>query len=158
LISDQLAHQVAGSRAFLAENRLLVSIEFFPGHGAYGMDHVVVDMPGNRKIFLHLIKLVEIDNRDRIFLAVDDFLRQRKIEFRKSDSLHCCTERFQGCLDLQLRWSAQLETSDVTRAVDRTHGVGDVAETVFPIAQQDETLLLGERRQPSHSRTIEYAE
>src|SRR5262249_6639513 len=112
---------------------LLGGIEFFPGHGAHGMDHVVVDMPRDREIFLHLIELIEVDNRDRVFLAVDDSLRQREVEFRESNGLHRGAERLHRGLDLQFGRRAQFQTLHVVRAVDRSHGIGHVAKAVFPI-------------------------
>ena len=38
------------------------------------MNHVVVDVAGDREVLLHLVELVEIDHRDRVFLAVDHLL------------------------------------------------------------------------------------
>ena len=110
-----------------------------------------------RQVLLHLVELVEIDHRDRVFLAVDDFLRERKIEFREGDRLHAGAERFHRRLDLQFRRRAQFQALDVVGRVDRAHAVGDVAEAVVPVAQQNEALRLGERRQPCHRRPVEDA-
>ena len=43
------------------------------------MDHVVVDVLGQREMLLYLVELAEVDRRDRIFLAVYDALRQRQM-------------------------------------------------------------------------------
>ena len=42
--------------------------------------------------------------------------------------------------------------------IDRAHDIGDVAKAVIPIAQQDEALLFGQRREPRHRRAVEHAE
>jgi hypothetical protein len=93
--------------------------------------------------------LFEVNDGDGILLAVDDFLRQREIEFGKRDRLHDRAKRFHRSLDLQLGRRADLQAGDIFRRIDRPYAVRQVAESVFPIAQQDEALLLGKRREPS---------
>src|SRR3974390_803052 len=157
LFGDQHSHEIAGGCAFLAENCLLAGVELFPGGDTDRVDHIVVDVPRQREMFLHFVKLAEIDYRNRIFLAIDDLLRQRQIELGKGDRLYRRADRFQRRLNLQLGWRAQLESLDVVGRVYRTYGIGYVAEAVLPIVQQNEALPFRERRQPIHARTVEHA-
>ena len=157
VIGNQLAHEIAGCGAFLPENHLLGGIELLPGRRAHCINHVVVDMPCDCQMLLHFVELIEVDHRDRVLLAVHDFLRQRQVELRKCNRLNDCAKRLQRGLDLQFRRRAQFQAFDVIGRIDRAYAVGDVAEAVFPVAQQDETLCLRERREPVHRRTVKHA-
>ena len=113
-------------------------------------------MAGDREVLLDLVELVEIDHRDRVLLAVDHLLREREIKLRERDRLHDGAERLHRGLDLQFGRGAQFQSLDVVGRVDRAHAVGHVAKAVVPVAQQDETLLLGERGEPIHRRPVEH--
>jgi hypothetical protein len=98
------------------------------------VDHVVVNVPGDREMLLHLVELVVVDHGDRIFLTVHDFLRQRQIKLREGDRLHDCAQRLQGSLDLQFGRRAKFQALEILRRIDWPQAVGDVAKSIVPIA------------------------
>src|SRR6202011_5953033 len=71
-----------------------------PAIDADSMDHVVVDVAGDRQVLLHLVEPAVIDHRDWILLAVDDLLRQREVELREGDRLHDRAQRLHRSLNL----------------------------------------------------------
>ena len=90
-------------------------------------------MAGQRKVLLHLIKLVMRNDGNRIFLAVNNALRQGHVQLGESNLGGIGAQRFHGRFKLHFGWNADLQALDVGRRVDGQFAVGQVPEAILPV-------------------------
>jgi hypothetical protein len=87
---------------------------------------------GERAIFLDLVELCGLDQREWIFLAVGNLGLQRGIGFAERDADRRGTEGGKHRDPQRHHRHADLEVREVLRRLDRARARGDLAEAVVP--------------------------
>ena len=98
-------------------------------------------MVRHRQVLLRLIILVEVDDAQRVLLAVNDALLEGEIQLVKSDGLNVRAQRFHAALELNFTRRADFQAHNVRRRVHFAHGVGQAAEAVIPGADVNQALF-----------------
>src|SRR5215469_16419346 len=109
-------------------------------------------------MFLHLIKLIRINDWDRIFLAIHCLRRKGLKELGERDNHSLGTKCLHGRLNRKLRRSSELQALHIVRSKDRPHIIRHIPEAVVPMAQQIKALLLSPWREPLHAWSVQEPE
>ncbi len=90
------------------------------------------DVVGQAAVLLHFIKLSGVDQRKRIFLAVNHMRLQSAVKLivveRRGTGAKSGEERRVG----GIRWHTKLQTGEIGRRTHRTQRRSDLAEAVVP--------------------------
>ena len=101
-------------------------------------------MVGQRTELLDFVQLRRRDDRQRIFLALDDLGLQRGVNFAEIDRGGRCIERLEHRGPERRHRHADLEALEVFRAVDRLGRRRGLAEAVVPDLVHDNEIGLGD--------------
>ena len=97
-------------------------------------------MAGQAQVLLNLIKLGRHDDRQRIFLAIDRALLQRREDFGEGHGCGHNAKALVGCHVHRIFHGTHLQTLEVIRGVDGALAVGHVAKAVLGPGKRLEAL------------------
>ena len=103
-----------------------------PGAAVHQEPEAVPHVVGHRAVFLHLVQLCRRDQRQRIFLALDDLGLQRRIDFAEIDRGGRGVERLEHRGPQRRHRHADLEALVVVGAVDRLGRGRGLTKPVVP--------------------------
>ena len=83
-------------------------------------------------VFLHLIEFEQVDERERVLLALDDLGLQRRIDLVDIDAGRRGAERFEHGGPKRAHRHADLESFDVVGRIDRMSAAGDLPVAIIP--------------------------
>src|SRR3954451_6148983 len=106
-------------------------------------------------ILLHLVELVELDERQWIFLASNDFGLKGGVEFAEIDTRRCRTECSEHRSPQRAYRHSDLKAAEIFRCVDRTGTASDLTKAVIPhFVKRKKSELLNGAADKRPERTI----
>src|SRR4051812_28794932 len=129
---DVIALLHAGVVDGVGDDGLDVAGQRFPGPAVGDEPETVPDVIADGAVFLHLVEFCDLNDRQRVFLRIDDAGLQRRIDLAELQAGRRRPQRLEHRNAERRDRDADFQSFHVLGAFDRLVAAGDLAEAVVP--------------------------